>query len=365
MRTVLVYIITCLFATLSHAQVVVQFVPELNGRSTDGLFTVKFINNAGYKTNLVVKIDVKEKSKGKVVSIRLNDFSMINGINELTGVHVRKALIEFGNTPIAAVARQSSFFPEGDYEYCFKIEDGLKSIAQPQVYVDECFDYDLQPIIPISLIEPNDGEKVCEPQPLLTWQPLVPHMHGVAYQLTLTELKKGQNPVEALYYNIPQLNSRNLFTPFTPYPNSARPLEKGKTYVWQVSAYAKDMILCRSEIWTFQYGCTDSIKTEKPEGFRRIEDLAMGNYYVANGSILFSVQNDYTEMKLSYKITCLSNPDIKIKHLPSIQLVRGKNNVIIDLSDNDGFTKGFVYQLDVKLPDGTNKNLKFVYQNNQ
>jgi hypothetical protein len=365
MRTTFLYIIiSCLFVSLANAQVGVQFIPELNGRSTDGLFTVKFMNNAGYKTNLVVKIDVREKQKGKVVSIRVNDFAMTTGLNQLTGIHARKALIEFSNTSLASVVKQSNFFPEGDYEYCFKIEDALKNNAQPQIYADECFDYDLQPIIPVSLIEPFDGEKVCEPQPILTWQPIVPFLQGVAYQLTITELKKGQTPVEALYYNVPLLNSRNLYSPFTSYPNSARPLEKGKAYVWQVSAYAKDMILCRSETWVFQYGCADSIKTEKPGGFRRIEDLAMGNYYIANGSLLFAVQNDYTEMKLVYKITCLSNPDVKIKRLPAVQLIRGRNNVIIDLSDNNDFVNGFVYQLDVKLPDGTERQLKFVYQTN-
>jgi hypothetical protein len=359
------YIAAFFCIVLANAQVTVQFIPEINGRNTDGLLTAKFMNGGSYKSNLVLKIDVKEKKHGQVVSIRINDFVLMTGLNELTGIHLRKALVEFGNSAVGRAARQSNFFPEGDYEYCFKIEDEKKASTPPQVYADECFDYDLQPIIPISLIEPYDGEKVCGPQPLLTWQPIVPWLQGVTYQLTIAELRKDQNPVEALYYNIPLLNSRNIFSPFTPYPNSAKPLEKGKSYVWQVSAYVKDLVLCRSEIWVFQYGCNDSTKVEKPEGFRKIEDLVMGNYYVANGQILFAVQNDYTEMALTYNISCLSNPEIKIKKMPRIQLVRGKNNVRIELRDKHAFVNGFVYQMNVKLPDGTEKQLRFVYQNNE
>jgi hypothetical protein len=363
MRKLLSVIYILLFCSFAKAQISVQFLPEINGRNIDGLFAAKFINNGPLKNGLVLKIDVKENRSGHVVSVRVRELTMNSGINQLVATQIRNAYIQFSNSAAAVITKQSNVFPEGDYEYCFTIEDGPKSGTQPQVYADDCFDYDLQPIIPVSLIEPLDGEKVCEPQPLLTWQPIVPQLQGVTYQLTLTELKKEQNPVEALNYNIPLLNSKNHFSPFLPYPNSARPLEKGKSYVWQVSAYIKNMIISRSEIWVFQYGCEDTVKLEKPTGFRSIEDLVLGNYYVANGRILFSLQNAYTETKLKYKIVCLSNPELKIKKLPEIKLVRGGNNIVIELADNQSFVNGYVYQLTVTLPDGAEKQLRFVYQN--
>jgi hypothetical protein len=146
------------------------------------------------------------------------------------------------------------------------------------------------------------------------------------------------------------------------YPPAARELQEGKRYAWQVTVYKDGMILNRSEIWDFNIKCNDTPAVEKFDGFRDIEDLAKGNYYIANGRILFAVYNAYEETNLQYSIFCLDKPDQVFKKLPRLKLKRGNNNIIIDLKENRSFTDGYHYILTVRLPNNTVKKLRFLYK---
>jgi hypothetical protein len=150
-----------------------------------------------------------------------------------------------------------------------------------------------------------------------------------------------------------------------PYPAIAKELEQGKTYAWQVTAYKEQTILNRSEIWTFKVQCKENKK--KPlvipdDGYRDIEDLVKGNYYVAVAYLKFALINPYQERPLKYEITSLNNPGKKIKGLPKITLLKGKNKIRIDLFNTDSFNDGNSYLLKLKLPDGTEKSLRFIYK---
>ena len=89
----------------------------------------------------------------------------------------------------------------------------------------------------------------------------------------------------------------------------------------------------------------------------------MGNYYIAEGRILFALDNAYRETKLSYEIESLTEPDAKIKRLPEIRLTRGRNNVMIPLEDVKNLTIGHNYILKMTMPNGTARSLRFTYKN--
>jgi hypothetical protein len=133
--------------------------------------------------------------------------------------------------------------------------------------------------------------------------------------------------------------------------------------VWQVTAYKGDVIISRSEVWTFKVGCDEQLPVDPVDGFRNIEDLVMGNYYVAEGRILFSVDNPYTEMKLDYSFECLTDPETKFRRLPEVKLTRGRNNIIIPLEDARAFKEGYNYLLKIVMPNGASRTLRFTFKN--
>jgi hypothetical protein len=98
------------------------------------------------------------------------------------------------------------------------------------------------------------------------------------------------------------------------------------------------------------------------EGYRDIEDLLKGNYYLATGYVRFSLINSYSEQALKYTVVDVNTPEKRIGHLPKIKLKRGKNKVVLDLTNNSAFKSNYYYLLKIQLPNGTVKTLRFLYK---
>ncbi len=359
----IIFICTCLFVA-ANAQIMVQFVPELQGRTTDGLMMAKFTNTFPETKTVVVDITVTERKSGKVVMISTAPFSLLPGVNGIDRNAVSGSSIRFAENNIARLLRQSGVFPEGEYEYCFQIFRNDKN-GRGEFLGEYCFDYLVEPLTPLFLIEPYHKEKTCDKRPTFTWQPSLPAIPGSQYRLTLAEMKQNQVASEALVYNLPLINQSNILSPMLILPPSAKELEEGKTYAWQVTVYKENMIINRSEIWEFTIKCNDTPKVEPEDGYRNIEDLAKGNYYIANGKVKFAVYNAYGETNLKYSMLCLNKPGQTFKHLPKVKLKKGNNNIVIDLSDNDAFIDGYHYILTVRLPNNLEKQLRFTYKSVQ
>ncbi|MCR8558154.1 DUF928 domain-containing protein [Mucilaginibacter sp. BJC16-A38] len=353
--------ITLLFVFLSirgMSQVSFQFIPEIYGRNINGLFSCRLMNISGKRTASLV-ISVTERKGGAICVIRTPEFSILPGSNPIPVAAVSGAAVQFSKNRLGQITSASRSFPEGDYDYCFT----LTYTHTDNPPDEQCFPYLLAPFAELSLIDPVNKDKICDKRPLLTWQPLLPGVPGANYQLVLAEIKSGQNPTEALNYNLPLINQSSIIAPVLPYPSIAKELESKKRYAWQVTAYKEHTILTRSEIWEFTVDCQDSIKKIKPDsGYRDIEDLLRGNYYVANGDIRISIINPYQKQKLKYSISSLENNGKRIGGLPKLELLNGTNKLIIDLSGNGAFQPGVYYILKLWLPNGAVKNLRFVYE---
>jgi len=355
----LLILILC-FHTAS-TQVLIQFIPELQGRTVDGLLTAKISSQLPEKRTVILMVAVSEKSVGKIVSINSGAFDMYPGNNSLPRAAFSAGRIQFANNGTATLLKQSAFLPEGEYEYCYQVVLSEKGMPG-DVLGEQCFNYLVEPLTPLFLIEPYYKEKICDKRPTFTWQPSVPMIPGAMYRLTLSEVKPDQLLSEALNYNIPLINQANISSPILIYPASAKALEEGKKYTWQVTVYKDNQILNRSEVWEFTVQCNEPPKPDVNDGYRDIEDLVKGNFYMAEGRIRFSFDNPYEAGKLHYSIACLNKPDLKMKRLPEVKLKRGTNNISIDLSENKSFIDGYHYIITIQLPNRSTQKLRFLYK---
>ena len=356
-----IYITILLFfmSTRVFCQVSFQFIPEIYGRNINGLFNCRLMNLSAKRTASLI-ITVSERKGGAVCVIKTAEFNILPGSNPIPLAAARSAAVQFSNNRLGQITAASRSFPEGDYDYCFTL-----SYSHTDNPPDEqCFPYVLAPFADLSLIDPVNKDKICDKRPLFTWQPLLPGIPGAYYQLVLAEIKSGQNATEALNYNLPIINQSTIIAPLLPYPAIVKELESKKRYAWQVTAYKEHTILNRSEIWEFTIDCQDSIKKKvhRDSGYRDIEDLLKGNYYVAKGDVRISIINPYQKQKLKYKISGLETPGKNIGHLPKVVLENGTNKIIIDLSGNSAFKPGEYYILNLWLPNGAVKNLRFKYE---
>jgi hypothetical protein len=357
----IIFILFTFFSANGFAQVTFQFLPEIQGRSLDGLFNIRLLNQSGARSGYL-SIEVTERKSGMVVKIQTQPFTLVQGLNTVPGAAIRAARIQFADNRIGVITRNDNIFPAGDYDYCFTLNPSGGSLTMPE---EQCYSYELLPFAEMHLVEPIDRDTLCNKRPTLSWQPLLPGIPGASYQLVMAEIKKGQNAVEALNYNLPVINQSHINAPVLPFPAIAKELEEGKTYAWQVTAYKQQTVLIRSEVWSFREQCNEKKPTVvlPDDGYRDVEDLVKGNYYLAFGSIKFAVTNPYKAQELQYQIESLNNPGKKIKGLAKVKLLTGKNKVTLALADNDAFKDGYSYIIKLWLPDGTTKNLRFIYKN--
>lgn len=350
-----------LLPLMGVAQWSFTFLPEVQGRTLEGLMMVKIVHPEAQKRSCFLVITVSESKSGKIAEAHTGAFDLNAGLNGVPGHVVYSTAWKFGSGKLATVLRQSHYFPEGEYEYCFELYENDKG-RPGGLLAEQCFNYMLEPFSPLLLTEPYDGDQLCDKRPTLFWQPMLPVIPGMQYRLLLVEVKEGQPRAEALHYNMPIIQQTNIQTPMLFFPPLSRELQEGKRYAWQVLASRNELVLARSEIWDFTVKCVDSAKAHPSESFRNIEDLTKGNFYIAEGRILFAVTNTYEKAELKYDIQCLNKPEIKLRKLPKVVLERGRNQVVIDLTDEKAFTDGYFYILNMRLPSGETKQLRFVYK---
>ena len=360
-KTFITFLLLLFTSSIVLAQVSIDFVPAVSGSTLDGLMNVRIVNVGAKKT---IKLEIMvvqdfEVSSEQVVHIVTEPFEVNAGVSTVPPTIVRTAKVKIGNGAAARFLQQNGYFPSGQYIYDYKI-----IVASTQeVLLEQTFMHELTPAAPLNLVEPYDKDEICELRPLLSWQPHFPMTAGAQYQLVLTEIKDKQHGIEALQYNLPLINQKGISANVMMYPAVARDLEKGKKYAWQVTAYKGTTVLNRSDVWTFSMKCADTVAEIKPQlSYRDIEDLAKGNFYMAQGRLSFVLVNSYAEQPLQYAISCLTDPKLRVKNLPVKTLARGRNKVDIDLSENKAFKQDYSYMLTVVMPNGQLKNLRFVYK---
>lgn len=345
---------------LTRGQLTVNFMPEVQGRTLEGVMSVKLMNTE-QRRNCYLVVRITLAGGGLIAEAKTPAFDVHPGLNVLPAHAAYNAAWKFGTGKVAVVVKQSHQFPEGGYEYCFELYENIKG-APGGLVADQCFTHDLMPLSPLMLTEPYEGDQICEKRPPLFWQPLLPAIPGMEYRLLLVEVKQGQARADALHFNMPVIRQSGIQGPMLLYPPLSRELTEGKKYAWQVTAVRNETVLARSEIWDFTVKCEDSAAKRPVDSYRNIDDLAKGNFYIAEGRILFALDNFHAAQALDYSIVSINKPDEKVRKLPKVELKSGRNHILLDLSSVKGMTDGHYYLLSVRLPSGETKQLRFLYK---
>lgn len=343
----------------SQAQVNILFVPEVYGRSIDGLGMFQVQNLTGQALKGQVMINVRENiSKTQVVVITTPVTTIGTGNSAFPVNAFAGSRFNFSASSLAGIVSQTRNFPPGEYTYCYTFIPSDKSGDY-----DYCFDASIQPLVPISLINPADGDKICQKRPSLSWQPPVPYPPTMRFRLELVEKKPGTASVEDLLMNAPLVFLDNIPTATVSYPSFAPDLTEGSTYCWQVIAYQDGVVLSTSEIWDFTVQCNDPVQPGINDSYRELKLLMNGNYYIATQSLKFSFQNGYNVKKLDYEIYSTDDGYKKIGNTPDVMLNPGLNKIDIDLSDLD-LQDGRHYILKVYPFNEQEVNVRFIYKEN-
>lgn len=352
----------CCSLAVVQAQVVVNFAPVIYGQTLDGLVYAQIINSHSSNLKAKLTIRVRELKAGMVVTIQTPAFFIHPGANTINKSIYGGSRFSFGKNNYGLTLSQTGRFPEGEYEYCFEVDVSESKISQVSPVYENCFVHQLQPMTPLLLIDPVDGDEVCNKQPHFIWQPPVPLPREARHRLVLTEIKDKQDIAGAVTFNPALINQGNIPGNSLPYPPNAPALKEGQRYAWQVVAYVGKSIIARSEVWTFTHKCSENTTIVGTGSYRELKEMNDGNFYIANRLLSFSLNNPYSDGELSYTITSLAEPSKPIKRLPPLKIKAGLNKYDIDLSENNVFKNNQEYLLKVQLQNSRMLVLRFIYK---
>ncbi|NML21274.1 hypothetical protein HHL16_10345 [Pseudoflavitalea sp. G-6-1-2] len=345
-----------LVAIQAKAQLNFLFIPEVAGRSVDGLGSFRIQNLSGAPSFGSVEIIVTETTtRQRILNITTPEFSVATGSSQFPLTAFKGSKFVFANNAFASVLSQTRNFPPGNYSYCFQFKTQHNSVES-----EDCFDAEILPLVPISLISPADKDRICQKRPVLSWQPPLPFHPSMKFRLLLTEKTNGSS-VESLLMNAPLLLLDNISGTTINYPSNRPELQEGKTYCWQVIAMQQGMLISKSEIWEFTVECKEPAKSKPFDSYRELKSMVNSNYYIANRIFKFSLYNAYNIKKLNYTVLDMADGSKPMKDLPEVPLIIGLNKIDIDLTEA-GLEPGKQYLLKVYPHNETAVIIRFVYE---
>lgn len=347
----------------SKGQVTISFNAPVYGQSLEGLSFVQLFNasNEDVKARLTARI--RESKSGLVLTAIFSNIPLRKGSSTLDRTSFSKGRFTFADNYYGQTFSQSGRLPEGEYEYCFEVEITESKSTWLNPYFEGCFVQQLQPMTPLLLINPADGDESCNTRPTFIWQLPFPLPAEAMCRLVLSELRDKQDIAEAINYNIPLISQGNILGNQLIFPSGAPALREGKKYVWQVILYTGKAILKRSEIWVYEVKCEKITKDPATGSYRELKESEDGNFLIVNNVLRFSIHNPYGVGVLQYSISGLSDPSVIIKKLPELKLQAGLNKYDLDLSENKAFKSGQEYLLKVTLTGNREMRLRFFFTN--
>lgn len=348
---------------MACSQVTIQFNAAVYGQSLEGLSLAQILNSQQQELIARITIKVREIKAGHIVTVVIPSFMLRQGNNMIDRVAFSKGRFLFGNNNYGLALSQSGRFPEGEYEYCYEVDLSESKLPPAVPFFENCFVQELQPMTPLLLINPVDGEEDCNKRPQFIWQPPLPLPADARFRLVLVEIGEKQDIIEAINYNPPIINQGNIPVNQLSYPVNIQELKQGHRYAWQVTVYTGTTILKKSEIWVYIVKCPEESTEIITDSYREMKEQEDGNYYVANKVVRFSFNNPYNPGQLDYRIVSLAKPEQLFKNLPKLSVQSGLNKFDLDLSDKREFKNGEEYLLVVKLAAGRELKLRFTYRN--
>jgi hypothetical protein len=345
------------------AQTQVSILPlpaRSEGFLMEDLWRISMVN-AGTGVQVgTLTFSIKDAGHHVVFSADVENLRLQNGINNFNGNDLTVVNLQYGNNNASMSLRRTGALPYGEYIICYIYQD----VARSRIIGEYCEERSVQPLLPPELIQPYDGEQIATTRPLLVWKAPFPTGNvDIRYALRLTELTKESQAIRDIARNKPLL-SRTFKETMLVYPADAPDLQPGKSYVWQITAFAGDYTVGTTDVWTFIVAKPES-PPEEPESYRLASDSPDGTPYLARRGVLrFAFNNRDSEAQLNYQIQTMDKQELKGITTEVVKLQSGINKVDLNLVANKRLKSGQKYLLVIHRPNLNDQYLEFVYQEN-
>ena len=321
------------------------------------LTQVSVVNPTSAVVESTFEIRLEDRNHNLILSATSSPHLWPKGVT-LLPTAVRSSLrYTYQKTPLSSTLRETGRLPFGNYILCYRCLDPKDGTAVGLA----CRERNILPMLPPELINPTNGEIVETLQPLLLWRgPLPMQNQGVRYALRLVEQPSGKtDALNAVQTRPPVVNMAQLSNPYLPFPMTAKPLEDGKFYAWQVEAWSGKISLGVTDAWTFQ------VKLPKPtpvvpqfESYCWVKEVEDGSYCSPSDSLKFMYDNIDNDPILNFSIVDKNNKTVATEGL-QMTLIAGVNALSLPLNAIEGIEPKAYFRLDIVSAKGRRYFLSF------
>lgn len=264
-----------------------------------GLVQVSVLNSTSVSHQLHLEAWLSNNSNQPILKVITRDFTVKPGLNLINPSEISFVQTQYGSNQQAEFVRTQHTLPSGYFKYCARLV-AKGTIETTDEYCDE-IESSVNTFL--YLVHPYDKDTIETKYPLLLWNHSEPFnllAPGESFRLILVELNTGQSPEAGVTANRPLFMKNNLLTHSINYPMDAGELKEGKRYAWQVQKMANGNIINKTEAWEFTIAQPKENKPTKYALLNKKSDA--GFYLVADNTLYFRFEEDYTGGKIDIKI---------------------------------------------------------------
>lgn len=333
------------------------------GITPDNIFNIR-LQQIGVNNSATVQVNGNIRFRNVPQSLSYTfRYTLSAGSNALNASKVH-AQWQFSSPALKELFFKHNALPEGTFEYCVSVSSvsGLGEVSP--VTFDECLYHSSGNTFLINLLEPENRATLHEYNPLLAWVANYSFSNELSYRVRVAEMKKGQNPTNAVLRNPSMFDEKNIMQSSIIYPMFGKPLKKDQPYAWTVDAYYKGILLGGAESWEFIIR-DDTLYNSQPDN-RSYVDIKRESGKVqlyAIGQLKFKYLLDRMNNDiLTLKLTSEEGKDIGLKQ-KTLQAAYGDNRYIINFKDDVPLKHKHDYTLTVLSTNGDQYKLLFTYVN--
>ena len=238
--------------SFSQNQVIVNIEqPLYNQLNVEDVWKINLTNTTNSVLSVYLFGTLSEENAGLIATGTSKVFSLKPGFKKIKSGELTPITVDYPNpdSKYKESMIRTGGVPNGNYEVCISV----KLSSSNNEVGSGCINQNVEMSAPLSLIAPDNGEKISLTLPIFTWMHIKKPGSDANYTLTIVELLPNQTPELAILTNPLWFTKEKITSTVFQYPLSVRRFEAGKEYAWQVNIFEMGVLLTQSDVWSFKY----------------------------------------------------------------------------------------------------------------
>jgi hypothetical protein len=347
-----VLVFLCAKPLLVQAQLTIQPNIQAVGMVQKAqLWNMLVVNSSNQSYNCRLDFVLRDRITGTdVLSANSNWFAVTPGAKQININTLNP--IQYNYLTPGFDTRLQGFLPVGNYTACYTLSNAEKTITP----VDECVQFDVEPLSPPMLISPLDSSVFASTPHQLSWVPPTPAgmFNRLQYDVLIVPIYTGQKPAEAIQENIPFYVEGNLATNMLNFPSSAPAFDKEQWYAWQIVARDERNYAGKSETWVFKIKDDSLITKTETDVYLLLDGSASGAYAIGGYKLHIKFFSTEAEHRAVFIFSDDEGNRVKTERR---KVLKGDN--YFDFRVGNGFRAGKTYS--VHVTDKSNKTYTLTF----